>query len=209
VGSVNLVLHWIKLHLRHVGDSFISYVSNVYFASWWRAVFWIQLCLINCELIMLIKCVSVKNNASGYFEDDSPFLNTWQNRNNIKVCLCPVLPYSQNSIPVLEAAQTLRLVLPTTAVFKLRCVWRTNGMIVPGKNRSTRTKTFSDSTSSPPMFPISDRGSNSALSVWRVRLHENSVLTAQGTRCVSTTTIVVWMLRREIFDVNWQKHTKL
>ena len=64
-------------------------------------------------------CVSVKNNASGYFEDDTPFLNTRKDRNNIKVCLCAVLPYSQNSIPLLEGYQASHLVFPTTAVFKL------------------------------------------------------------------------------------------
>jgi hypothetical protein len=32
---------------------------------------------------MLIKWLSVKNNASGYFADDTPFLNTRKDRNNI------------------------------------------------------------------------------------------------------------------------------
>jgi len=34
---------------------------------------------------MLVKCVSVKNNASGYFADDSHFLNIRKERNNIEV----------------------------------------------------------------------------------------------------------------------------
>jgi hypothetical protein len=130
-------------------------------------------------------------------------------KNNIQVCLCPVLPHSQRCIPLLEGSQASHLVFPTTAVFKLRCVWRTDGMTVNGKNWNTRTKTSSDSTCSPPIFPINDRGSNSALSVWRVRLHKDSVHTAQRTRSVATTTNVLWMLRREIFDVYWQKYTQL
>lgn len=46
-------------------------------------MFLIQVCLITGDLIMLIKCVSAKNTASGYFEDDFPFLNSWKNRNSV------------------------------------------------------------------------------------------------------------------------------
>ena len=53
---------------------------------------------------------------------------------------------------------------------QLKYVRWTDGMTVNGKNRSTRTKTSSHSTFSPPIFPISDQGPISAFSVGRVRL---------------------------------------